>query len=198
MLLALRGLFFLVDMSLPVVHSAVTSPFVAFFLSGPLSLSVVVFFASITVGLVTVHLLRHVAVPTQNPLLWLCRYRPDLFLLLIVVSVETHSCDMWQYQPGFRFRSILLSLFAVVSCGDSLLLFILPVVPDFRFSLYVRFGIPRTPTISYGGAPSDFIPVPMALLQSSSVSSYHTDGFVSTVGSSCCSCWMATIVGLQH
>jgi hypothetical protein len=75
MLHALRGLFFLVDMLLPVVHSAVTSPFVAFFLLLLLSLSVVEFLVlrSVQSAPSLLSSLLDLLVVLKNPLLWCCR-----------------------------------------------------------------------------------------------------------------------------
>jgi hypothetical protein len=80
---------------------------------------------------------------SKNPLLWWC------------LSFSRHAAA-YQYRLLLRlWHSCALPRFIVV-CGDSLLLFVLPVAPDFAsvswfnsFGSLVHFRIPRTPTVLF-------------------------------------------------
>jgi hypothetical protein len=167
MLLTLRGLFFLVDMSLPAVHSAVTSPIVAFFLSGPLSLSLVVFLvwwclraqglssfgATCRVNRCCGSSCRLVqSVPScwsaycdsllfqfENPLLWWLPVSTGLDPVGVDRSVVSFSRRI----AAYWYRLLLLRLSTPV---------MLPVVPDFWFTSLVQFA--RFSSLFYYGGDS--------------------------------------------
>jgi hypothetical protein len=128
------------------VRSAVTSPIVAFFLSGPLSISLVVFLvwwclrAQRLSSLGTMCRVNRYFPVRLVVLRWhswpigIIRFQ---FVLVVVdrsvgvppltsIDVETHSCCWCRYPPGFLL---------------------------FLFSCSLSFGIPRTPTVvSFCGA----------------------------------------------
>jgi hypothetical protein len=103
-----------------------------------------------------------------------------------VCSIFRSSCSFWN--PADSHYLVC----AMLDCTSSYLQNFLPIMhsssscaSDWHSCSLRRFTPADTPQLG--------------LHSSVSTGSYHTDGFVSTVGSSCCSCWMATMaLSISH